>query len=286
MTRYTANTLLATKISFINEMANLCERLGADINEVRRGIGHDPRIGFHFLSPGLGYGGSCLPKDVRAVLSMAEQQHSLSHVLMAVDVVNERQKDRLLIKLKEQLGDLRGRTIAVWGLAFKPRTDDIREAPALVLIRQTPGRGGHGPGPRSQGDGQRAPRLRGVHSVLRSDGGRPGRSRRPGHRDRVAGVPHAQLRDDAVPCCVGRSSWTAVIFTNRRKWSVWASPTAAFGTAPRPVPAELLTAQETEHRRHCPRAARRDRPGDSRRQRQREHQLLDNRQQHARRHRR
>lgn len=135
MTKYTSNTLLATKISFINEIAGLCERLGADINEVRCGIGHDPRIGFHFLAPGLGYGGSCLPKDVRAVQALAERCGGATHILQAVDEVNERQKVLMAKKLQQVVGNLNGKRIALWGLAFKPRTDDIREAPSLVLIR-------------------------------------------------------------------------------------------------------------------------------------------------------
>jgi UDPglucose 6-dehydrogenase len=135
MTKYVANALLATKISFINEMANLCERLGADINAVRRGIGHDRRIGFAFLFPGVGYGGSCFPKDVRALEHLAKQVGIKPRLLAAVDAVNESQKHVLSEKIESYFdGDLRGRTIAIWGLAFKPKTDDIREAPALVLI--------------------------------------------------------------------------------------------------------------------------------------------------------
>ncbi|TWT46666.1 UDP-glucose dehydrogenase family protein [Botrimarina hoheduenensis] len=137
MTKYVANALLATKISFINEMANLCEKMGGDINDVRRGIGHDSRIGFAFLFPGVGYGGSCFPKDVRALTAMTEDKGNLPEMLRAVDNVNERQKTVLFTKVKEQFGgDLGGKRIAVWGLAFKPETDDIREAPALVLIKQ------------------------------------------------------------------------------------------------------------------------------------------------------
>ncbi|QEH31795.1 UDP-glucose 6-dehydrogenase [Aquisphaera giovannonii] len=135
MTKYVANCLLATKISFINEMANLCEAYGADINEVRRGIGHDQRIGFHFLHPGVGYGGSCFPKDVRAAIHMATSKGMPARMMESVDEVNEAQKHVLFGKLKAHFKDALGSaTIAVWGLAFKPRTDDIREAPALVLI--------------------------------------------------------------------------------------------------------------------------------------------------------
>ncbi len=137
MTKYVANCLLATKISFINEMANLCERVGADINDVRRGIGHDQRIGFAFLFPGVGYGGSCFPKDVRALSHVAQEKGLRMVMLEAVDDINDRQKSVLFTKLQRHFaGDLKGRKIVIWGLAFKPRTDDIREAPSLVLIRQ------------------------------------------------------------------------------------------------------------------------------------------------------
>jgi UDPglucose 6-dehydrogenase len=137
MTKYVANALLATKISFINELANLCEHMEADINDVRRGIGHDSRIGFAFLFPGVGYGGSCFPKDVRALQSMAHRCQIEPRILAAVDEVNNRQKLVLHQKIsKAYPSGLKGKTVAVWGLAFKPRTDDIREAPALVLIDQ------------------------------------------------------------------------------------------------------------------------------------------------------
>ena len=135
MTKYVANCMLSTKISFINEMANLCELVGADINDVRRGIGHDQRIGFAFLFPGVGYGGSCFPKDVRALVSVANSNGMSPRVLKAVDEVNNTQKEVLFRKLHQHFeGDFSGRTVAVWGLSFKPRTDDIREAPSLVLI--------------------------------------------------------------------------------------------------------------------------------------------------------
>jgi UDPglucose 6-dehydrogenase len=135
MTKYVANALLATKISFINEMANLCERMQADIDDVRRGIGHDGRIGFAFLFPGAGYGGSCFPKDVQALSSMARQHEVQPQILDAVEKVNHRQKTILAEKIEQHFaGNLKGKTVAIWGLAFKPRTDDIRDAPALVLI--------------------------------------------------------------------------------------------------------------------------------------------------------
>ena len=136
MIKYAANCMLATKISFINEMANICEKVGADINEVRKGIGHDARIGFSFLFPGVGYGGSCFPKDVRALASLAAEYGVEPRILRTVDETNDQQKHVLFRKLSAHFGgDLKGRTIAVWGLSFKPRTDDIREAPSLVLIR-------------------------------------------------------------------------------------------------------------------------------------------------------
>ena len=137
MTKYVANALLATKISFINEMANICQRAGADINEVRRGIGHDSRIGFAFLFPGAGYGGSCFPKDVQALATTAREHGIEPRILAAVHEVNLHQKTVLADQVEEHFGrgrQLTGKTIAVWGLAFKPGTDDVREAPALVLI--------------------------------------------------------------------------------------------------------------------------------------------------------
>jgi UDPglucose 6-dehydrogenase len=135
MTKYVANAMLATKISFINEMANLCERMGADINDVRRGIGHDARIGFQFLFPGSGYGGSCFPKDVRALIAMSRELEAPLRMMEAVDEVNEAQKRVLYRKIQAHYGTaLKDKTLAIWGLAFKPRTDDVREAPALVLI--------------------------------------------------------------------------------------------------------------------------------------------------------
>lgn len=135
LTKYVANALLSTKISFINEMANLCERLGGDINDVRRGIGHDRRIGFAFLFPGVGYGGSCFPKDVRALAHLAREAGLEPLMLAAVDEVNSRQKHVLVHKIDGHFnGHLAGKHFALWGLSFKPRTDDVREAPALTLI--------------------------------------------------------------------------------------------------------------------------------------------------------
>ncbi|MGN0048259.1 MAG: UDP-glucose dehydrogenase family protein [Bacteroides sp.] len=135
MTKYAANSMLATRISFMNDIANLCELVGADVNMVRSGIGSDTRIGRKFLYPGIGYGGSCFPKDVKALIKTAEQKGYKMRVLQAVEEVNERQKSLLFEKLKAYYGgELLGKTIALWGLAFKPETDDMREAPALVMI--------------------------------------------------------------------------------------------------------------------------------------------------------
>ncbi|MCO6486665.1 MAG: UDP-glucose/GDP-mannose dehydrogenase family protein, partial [Saprospiraceae bacterium] len=135
MTKYAANAYLAARITFMNEIANLCERVGANVDQVRMGIGTDTRIGKRFLFPGVGYGGSCFPKDVQALAHTAETYGYDFPMLQAVMAVNDRQKGILVDKIRRWFdGDLRGRTIAVWGLAFKPNTDDIREAPALHII--------------------------------------------------------------------------------------------------------------------------------------------------------
>jgi UDPglucose 6-dehydrogenase len=137
LTKYAANALLATKISFMNEVANLAERLGADIEQVRKGIGSDPRIGYHFIYPGCGYGGSCFPKDVQALGRTAAQIGYNTPLLDAVEAVNNRQKTTLFTKLAHHFGgaaNLQGKTIAVWGLSFKPKTDDMREAPSRTLM--------------------------------------------------------------------------------------------------------------------------------------------------------
>ena len=135
MTKYAANSMLATRISFMNDIANLCELVGADVNMVRSGIGSDTRIGRKFLYPGIGYGGSCFPKDVKALIKTAEQNGYDMRVLRAAEEVNEIQKSALFDKLQKLFGnDLQNKTIAIWGLAFKPETDDMREAPVLVLI--------------------------------------------------------------------------------------------------------------------------------------------------------
>jgi UDPglucose 6-dehydrogenase len=135
LTKYAANAMLATKISFMNELANLAERMGADIEKVRLGIGSDPRIGYHFIYPGCGYGGSCFPKDVQALARSASDHSFSADLLNAVEAVNHRQKSVLFEKISKYFkGDLSGKTVALWGLAFKPNTDDMREAPSRTLI--------------------------------------------------------------------------------------------------------------------------------------------------------
>lgn len=142
MTKYAANAMLATKISFMNELSRVCEKTGADIEAVRQGIGSDPRIGFQFIYPGLGYGGSCFPKDVKALIKTGDLLAEPLSILKAVESVNQSQRSRFLHQITKALGDqLRSKRIAIWGLAFKPGTDDIREAPALYLIKELLKRG-------------------------------------------------------------------------------------------------------------------------------------------------
>ena len=136
MTKYAANAMLATRISFMNDIANLCDLVGANVDMVRKGIGADTRIGSKFLYPGCRYGGSCFPKDVKALARTAREYGYTMGVIEAVEAVNERQKEIVVKKLQDKLGTLRGKTIALWGLAFKPETDDMREAPALVVIEK------------------------------------------------------------------------------------------------------------------------------------------------------
>jgi len=136
LTKYAANVMLATKISLMNEMANLAEELGADIEAVRRGMGSDPRIGYHFIYPGAGYGGSCFPKDVKALAQTASEVGYDAQLIRGVETVNEAQKKRLFAKMVTHYGSMSGKTVALWGLAFKPNTDDMREAPAVALIEQ------------------------------------------------------------------------------------------------------------------------------------------------------
>jgi len=139
LTKYAANAMLATRISFMNEIANIAEKVGADIEQVRKGIGSDPRIGWHFIYPGAGYGGSCFPKDVQALARTAVQHGVEPRLLGAVEAVNDRQKEHLFELMLRHYGSvdaLRGRTVALWGLAFKPNTDDMREASSRTLLKQ------------------------------------------------------------------------------------------------------------------------------------------------------
>jgi UDPglucose 6-dehydrogenase len=138
MTKYAANAMLATKISFMNEMANICERVGADVSMVRKGIGSDHRIGYHFIYPGVGYGGSCFPKDVQALIATSKEAGYKSKIMTTVEEVNAAQKKVLAQKIIDYFqdkGGLKGKTVAVWGLAFKPNTDDMREAPSIDIIK-------------------------------------------------------------------------------------------------------------------------------------------------------
>ncbi len=139
--KYAANSILATRISFMNEIANVCELVGADVDHVRKAIGSDRRIGTSFLFPGVGYGGSCFPKDTQALLKSAQDKGYDFKILRAVEDVNDRQKERLVDKIEAHFPDLAGRTMAIWGLAFKPRTDDMREAPAIPIIERLLARG-------------------------------------------------------------------------------------------------------------------------------------------------
>jgi len=142
MTKYAANAMLATKISFINEIAGLCSKVGADVDQVRKGIGFDSRIGFQFLFPGIGYGGSCFPKDVQAIVHLGDENNWEMRLLKAVEDVNQRQKTLLLDFILDHFkGNIEGLTFAMWGLAFKPQTDDVREAPAIVLCKALTERG-------------------------------------------------------------------------------------------------------------------------------------------------
>jgi UDPglucose 6-dehydrogenase len=135
MTKYAANAMLATKISFMNDIANLCEIMGADVNKVRKGIGSDPRIGHRFIYPGIGYGGSCFPKDVKALAKTGKQNGHTLRILEAVEAVNDDQKKVMFTKVSKHFkDDLKGKTFGMWGLSFKPNTDDMREAPSLVII--------------------------------------------------------------------------------------------------------------------------------------------------------
>ncbi len=226
LTKYAANAMLATRISFMNELANLAEVLGADIELVRQGIGSDPRIGYHFLYAGCGYGGSCFPKDVQALQRSGTEAGRPSRILEAVEAANEAQKNVLVEKLVARFGDdLSGRRFAVWGLAFKPNTDDMREAPSRVLIRQIartrrrrdgarPGRDGRGAA-RARARLRRPARAARARRVRRHAGGGARRRRRARHRHRMEGVPQPRLRRDPAAACPSAS-----IFDGRNLYDV------------------------------------------------------------------
>ena len=198
-TKYAANAMLATRISFMNELSRLSEKVGADIELVRMGIGSDPRIGTHFLYAGAGYGGSCFPKDVKALARTAANEGVPSKMLAAVEAVNEEQKMVLVQKVVARYGeDLAGRTFALWGLAFKPNTDDMREAPSRVVIAELIRRGAkvQAYDPVATSEAKRVMRRPRRSCLRRECRGRPRRSGRAVDRHRVEGVPHAGLRRD------------------------------------------------------------------------------------------
>ena len=189
--KYAANALLATKISFMNEVANVCELFGADVDEVRRAVGSDRRIGPSFLFPGVGYGGSCFPKDVKAILHFSGEQGYEFKTLKAVEAVNQRQKSRLVDKMQAHFGSLKGKTIAFWGLAFKPRTDDMREAPAITIVEKLVAAGAKVQAFDPEGDEGGQGHLREQdHAGRWQLRGAQGR-RRAGHRHGVERVPRA-----------------------------------------------------------------------------------------------
>ncbi len=195
--KYAANAMLATRISFMNEIANVCERFGADADKVRQAIASDRRIGPAFLFPGIGYGGSCFPKDVKAIVKFSADKKYRFRILEAVEGVNEAQKQRLLERLDAHFGaSLKGKTIGVWGLSFKPRTDDMREAPAIPIIKGILARGGRVRAFDPVGKGRGAGHLR-IEGHVRDERVRRGEGRRrAAARHRVERVPRAGLRED------------------------------------------------------------------------------------------
>ena len=202
LTKYAANCMLATKISFMNEIAGLAERLGADVEMVRQGIGADQRIGYHFIYPGAGYGGSCFPKDVKALIHTARAIGFEPKVLQAVEDRNDAQKVVIFDKISRHFaGDLKGRTFALWGLSFKPNTDDMREAASRVVMQALWDAGARVQAydPEAMEETQRIYGVARRPPALRHQGGLPARRRRAGGDDRVAGVPRARLRPDRRP---------------------------------------------------------------------------------------
>ena len=199
MTKYAANAMLAARISLMNEIANLCEATGSDVEDVRRGVGLDARLGPAFLFPGVGYGGSCFPKDVTALIKVAKDHALEAHILKSVDEVNDLQKQWLYKKVRRYLAeDLKGRRIGIWGLSFKPRTDDMREAPSVVLIRSLLEAGAtiaaHDPVAMPVA----RPPVRRPSRFLRVGLRHPRRRRLPGHRHGMAGVQATRLRTHQV----------------------------------------------------------------------------------------
>ncbi len=213
--KYAANSILATRISFMNEIANVCELVGADVDQVRKAIGADRRIGTSFLFPGVGYGGSCFPKDVKALLKSAADEGYDFKILAAVEAVNDRQKERLRRRRWRRISTVvSGRTIALWGLAFKPRTDDMREAPAIPIIERLLARGAdvRAYDPEAAPTARR--HLRRPDHALRQELRRAGRRRRAGDRHRVERVPRARLRRRCARCCKA-----PVVFDGRNIYS-------------------------------------------------------------------
>ena len=218
LTKYAANAMLATKISFMNEIANLAERMGADIEKVRVGIGSDPRIGYSFIYPGAGYGGSCFPKDVKALVHSAGEHDFDAQLLKSVEAVNKNQKQVLFEKISEFFGGkLKGKTIAVWGLAFKPNTDDMREAPARVLIEALWGAGAkvQAYDPVAMGEAGRIYGQRDDLELVEGCRSGTGGRRCAGDRHRVAGVPQPGFRRHARCSWPARPSSTAATCTTR-----------------------------------------------------------------------
>ena len=204
LTKYAANAMLATKISFMNELANVAEKVGADIEKVRLGIGSDLRIGYSFIYPGIGYGGSCFPKDVKALIRSAREVGHEPLLMESVEAVNRRQKDVLVRKVSHHFaGQIKDRTFALWGLAFKPNTDDIREAPSRVIIEQLLQAGArvraYDPVALEKPDGSLAARrgLSCAQERLRGGGGR----RCLDHRHRMERVPQPGFRPPEEPAC-------------------------------------------------------------------------------------
>ena len=218
LSKYASNAMLATKISFMNEIANVCELFGADVDQVRQAVGSDRRIGSSFLFPGVGYGGSCFPKDVKALVRFSSDKKYDFKILKAVEAVNELQKRVLVKKIETHFGgQLKGKTIAVWGLAFKPKTDDMREAPAVPIIEALLDKGAkvqaYDPEAMKVAKGIFGSKITFADQGLRRAEGR----RRAGGRHRVARVPRARLRADAQAAARRRSSSTAATSTSRSR---------------------------------------------------------------------